>query len=418
MLSFLLFHAVEESNIYAEVNESTVTFKGSGTLNATYAANFNNNSYDSFILEAGITGLEENAFSQFAYLVEVKMSSVEEIGSKCFESCTVLESVELSPCLRIIADHAFFDCDALKSIEIPNSVKEIGENAFYSCSVLENIDIPNSVERIGLRAFYSCTSLKSVKISNQIETLDEKTFDSCTALTSVVFAENSKLKEIKDGVFYNCEFDTISLPDSLEKIGKDAFSNCPLRLITLPKHLTYIGEEAFLSTKLINLTVPNSVKIIKERAFSSCDSLETVIIGSGIKTIEDLAFTFNTNLTHFACFGHPNISDTIFDHCDVLKYVCLANATSSTFGGKPVEDVSCENCSFAVKPDEGGGGDDSHSKSNKKVIEIVLFSGIGLVSVIIVVLIIVIIVKKRKANPPQPPLSVLNSSQLESLRYT
>jgi hypothetical protein len=56
--------------------------------------------------------------------------------------------------------------------------------------------------------------------------------------------------------------------------------------------VTAIAEDAFAGNKDIGICViPDSVKTIGERAFSTCPSLSTITIGSGVTKIGDYAFT-------------------------------------------------------------------------------------------------------------------------------
>ena len=52
-----------------------------------------------------------------------------------------------------IGSRAFEYCSSLTSVEIPASVTEIGSEAFSGCSSLTSVEIPNSVRNIGYDAF-------------------------------------------------------------------------------------------------------------------------------------------------------------------------------------------------------------------------------------------------------------------------
>lgn len=63
-------------------------------------------------------------------------------------------------------------------------------------------------------------------IPSTLEVLEELAFDACRNLTSVVFAEGSKLREIRDGCFASTALKVFEAPPSLRKIGRGAFSSC------------------------------------------------------------------------------------------------------------------------------------------------------------------------------------------------
>lgn len=63
-------------------------------------------------------------------------------------------------------------------------------------------------------------------IPSTLEVLEECTFDHCQKLNSVVFAEGSRLKEIKKECFANTGLKVFKAPPSLRKICSGAFGYC------------------------------------------------------------------------------------------------------------------------------------------------------------------------------------------------
>jgi hypothetical protein len=104
---------------------------------------------------------------------------------------------------------------------------------------------------------------------------------------------------IGDGAFFHYEnFISITIPNSVRRIGRNAFAETTLtsinisnsvttiddyafsltrlRSIMLPNSVTTIGEGAFHLTRLISVTIPNSVTTIGDDAFHGCYSLTTI----------------------------------------------------------------------------------------------------------------------------------------------
>ena len=75
-------------------------------------------------------------------------------------------------------------------------------------------------------------------------------------------------------------FASITLPDSVRKIGSYAFEDCfSLTNITIPDSVTSIGSYAFSNcTRLTSITIPDSVESIGERAFQDCKELTNLYL--------------------------------------------------------------------------------------------------------------------------------------------
>ncbi|MGN1457963.1 MAG: leucine-rich repeat domain-containing protein [Acutalibacteraceae bacterium] len=103
--------------------------------------------------------------------------------------------------------------------------------------------------------------------------------------TSVKFS--SGIAIISDNAFESSigrrlNLTSISLPDTLLKIGEHAFSNCDsLKSLTLPDGLHEIGYAAFYSTfytDSVDLIIPATVNYIGLSSFNNCPALKSVTI--------------------------------------------------------------------------------------------------------------------------------------------
>jgi hypothetical protein len=129
-------------------------------------------------------------------------STVTNIGSTAFSSCTSLVRVTIPSSVTSIGISAFDTCTSLASVTLPNSITSIPSSAFSSCSGLTNVTIPNSVTRIGNNAFWRCSSLVSVTIPNGVTSIETVAFQFCSALTSVTIG--SSVADIGGWAFFNC----------------------------------------------------------------------------------------------------------------------------------------------------------------------------------------------------------------------
>ena len=72
---------------------------------------------------------------------------------------------------------------------------------------------------------------------------------------------------------------SLTLPNSLEIIGKNAFFQCKsLTSLTLPNNLTTIGEGAFTwNYALTSVSLPHKLATVGDKCFYGCTHLTTVV---------------------------------------------------------------------------------------------------------------------------------------------
>ena len=132
------------------------------------------------------------------------------------------------------------------------------------------------------------------------------------------FTAHDGIRGISDYAFYNCgelglSGGVVTLPSSLESIGKYAFAYSGLYNLTIPENVTSIGEgafqrcwsleninipegvtkiekETFENTSITSIVLPSSVTSIGEGAFRQCYELESINIPDGVTRIEKEAF--------------------------------------------------------------------------------------------------------------------------------
>ena len=134
---------------------------------------------------------------------------------------------------------------------------------------------------------------------------------------------------ICDRAFRGCEFESITIPNSVTSIGDEAFSGCEsLHSITIPNSVRNIGNNAFRGCNIyfficnstyfqnddvclfnkdktaivsrikycVNYIIPNSVTYIGDGAFSGCESLQSITIPNSVTSIGHRAFFKCTHL--------------------------------------------------------------------------------------------------------------------------
>ena len=211
------------------------------------------------------------------------------IVSCAFKDSKELTSVVIPNTVTRISWDAFSGCSGLKSIVIPNSVTEIESEAFRGCSGLTNIVIPESVKKIDLSAFAGCTGITSIVIPKSVREISwYSSFFGCRNLTSIVVEEgnefydsrencNAIIETEKNALIAGCK--TSVVPSSVTKIMSKAFSEVGLSSFVVPDNIVSISTEAFSKNEeLQTITIGSSIKSFGGDVFKKCDNLKRVIL--------------------------------------------------------------------------------------------------------------------------------------------
>ena len=234
-----------------------------------------------------------------------------------------------------IDGYGFSDCANLTSVIIPDSVTSIGDYAFSGCDSLTNITIPDSVTSIGEDAFFNCENLIYNEYQNGLY-LGNKN-NPYYALIKVknkyitFFEINNKTKIFSSDAFAECEdIKTLVLGNGITSLDNLPIPST-LESIIIGSGVTSIGEDAFSDWKnLTSVTIPDSVTSIDEWAFSYCKSLTNITIPDSVTSIGDYAFHYCDNLTRVTIgSGVTSIGDYAFSGCDSLTNITIPDSVTS-----------------------------------------------------------------------------------------
>ena len=197
-----------------------------------------------------------------------------------------------------------------------------------------------TVKAIGGRAFYG-KDIQSVTLPDTVESIGKRAFGGCASLTSVQLP--TALRAIEDEAFSGCtQLRTLSLPLQLEKIGKGAFANCTqLQRLALPASLTTLGAGAFAycDALCVTLDAANTTFIVEEGALYDAgrqtlyryDALrddETFTVPDGVQTIDLHAFTGCPALKSVFLPQSVRTMEDAFYRCEALEQVQVAAANT------------------------------------------------------------------------------------------
>lgn len=241
-------------------------------------------------------------------------------------------------------------------------VTSVGEWAFYDCTRLTSVAIPNSATSIEYCAFSSCTGLTLITIPNSVTYIDSSAFSGCTKLTKIDISDsvyNSNLKDaFSNTAWYNNQADgclylgnmligykksypsDIIVTDGTTAICSHAFSDSGLTSVTIPNSVTKIGNSAFSGcSALTSVTIGNSVTSIGDHSFSRCDKLTSITIPNSVTSIGYGAFRYCSELTSITI---PNkvtsIGHSTFSDCRGLSSVTIGSSVTS------IDDYAFDNC--------------------------------------------------------------------------
>lgn len=118
----------------------------------------------------------------------------------------------------------------------------------------------------------------------------------------------------------NCE--SITLPDSVNEIGKEAFAFCPASTVNLPNGIKKISSFCFYSSAITSIVLPDTLEEIEDNAFGECYNLESIIIPAGCKKIGEAAFKGCSSLTLVELNeGLESLADYCFNGCKNLECI-------------------------------------------------------------------------------------------------
>ncbi|MDR1185070.1 MAG: leucine-rich repeat protein [Coriobacteriales bacterium] len=153
---------------------------------------------------------------------------------------------------------AFANNERLTSVTLPKRIKWIAPRAFKGCSALQVMVFPPSLELIGNEAFADCPKI----VENSLFTfVIAKTFATITQYhgrePEVIvpsYIGSIPVTGIQHGAFKGCTFlQSITLPETLEKIATEAFAETNLKSLTIPASVGYIGNRAIPDNACLNV---------------------------------------------------------------------------------------------------------------------------------------------------------------------
>ncbi len=134
---------------------------------------------------------------------------------------------------------------------------------------IETVVIPKNVQTLWASSFENCTKLKKVQGGKGLEVVGERAFFGCSSLLSFPFSASSKMQGMESEAFRGCSrLKKIKLPKNLRWMSKYVFWGTSCRNITIPPTVESIGKNAFpkgAKIKKPSYLKPVSSKYVKSK---------------------------------------------------------------------------------------------------------------------------------------------------------
>ena len=254
-------------------------------------------------------------------------------------------AVDIPPSITKIGDNAFENCRSLPfgDYKLHDGIKSVGNYAFKECHGMTSCTIPNSVESMGGSIFNCCLNLEKVTLPFVGPTIDSDPYPLLNLLFGYFYFDGGpKSREYKEyadkfnTIIYKPkgpDWETTSLYASIEypsyipvnfkeveitggyQIPENGFSYCSfLEKITLPDTIESVGKYAFYDcNKVKELNLTDNLKNIGNNAFMQCSSLEKIILSENITTIGNSAFVQTGEAKVYIPEKIDNIPDNAFN---------------------------------------------------------------------------------------------------------
>lgn len=346
--SFSKYYSINDISIVQI--PSTLKYIGNSAFNNIWAGiNFTD-----IVLPEGLKTIGNRAFESSSITEITVPGTVEYVGESAF-SDSKIEKAVIEPGVKEIKDGAFNGCSKLTTVTIGDGIEKIGQLAFAYNDSLTDVTIGEGLKELQGYSFANCKFLKKIDLPDSLVSISSTTFQNSAimenGLTQLKYADNwligyntnhtddsevtvkkgtvgiasEALKSHKmetlnlpDGlkyinskaISYTSNLETVTLPESLEKIDDNVFNSSHITEITIPKNVSYIGESAFYFSYLKKITILNP----------DCEIVD------GYNTLKGTIYGFNISTAHDYADAH----NRKFVALDAVETTTTTEATTTT----------------------------------------------------------------------------------------
>ena len=265
----------------------------------------------------------------------ISTSGADGEGNGSFYYCSKLESVTLNSKLQILGKYTFQDCTKLSSINLAEatSLITIKQGCFDDADYLRSLTLPASVVTLEQSAFNSIDSLRTFTIpaGSKLQEIGQYAFQSCAKLQSINLEAATQLKNLSNYCFRYCyELKSITIPASVETFGSSILNYCNA-LETITFNAANVPNDFYKNGQtLTTINIGAGVKSIGDNAFNNSYALTNINIAAGVDglAIGKQAFYDCGQLrTVTLPKGVVSLGESAFNSCDSLRTVNIAEGS-------------------------------------------------------------------------------------------
>ena len=330
-------------------SSGTLTISGTGDM-YDYAYDFETNSrtspwadYRSMIrsikIGSGVTSIGAWAFEDTTITSLTIPGSVTAIGDHGVDGNRYLTELTLNKGLRSIGKEAFSYSKRLTTVTIPDGVTTIGAGAFASCvgwlpetesdTGLTTVTIPGSVTSIGKNAFTDNQQLTTVNFGGTQDQWNAAGGKNAGVPSSaaITYATVAGSGFCGTGVKWSLTSTGVLTITGTGKgvMTKAPWSDYTVKQVLIGEGVTSICDYAFTNQPITSVVLPDSLTSIGAVAFAGCQ-IEELRLPRNLKTVGGEAFSTCTKLTYLdmdeSCA--VTLDDMAFAKCSALKTIHLS----------------------------------------------------------------------------------------------
>lgn len=148
---------------------------------------------------------------------------------------------------------------------------------FDGSTRLGTFDVPEGIKTLREGAFQD-SLFSSVSLPESLVRIGVKCFQRAE-IKKVVFSYNCNLEIVDEQAFFEApNLTNIILPRRCKHVNIMAFANSGLQEVLLPDNVEWIGSGAFMHTPLKNIRIPRNISHVGTYVFSGCDNLQNIYV--------------------------------------------------------------------------------------------------------------------------------------------
>ena len=174
-------------------------------------------------------------------------------------------------------------------------------------------------------------STGTLSLPDSVKKVGYGAFSGVEGLKTIIIP--ASVTEIGDYAFsYNKTLERVIIKGNLTRIGNAAFDGANnLKEINLPDSINYIGERAFRCTSLTQVVLPKNLQNLQYDTFNACNKLKDVVLNEGLKNMATYAFGGTAIEKIVLTSTIESINSSTFISCKNLKEIDVSKNNNFIF---------------------------------------------------------------------------------------